>query len=67
MGLIKGLLYWGYVDADGVITVKRYINDRAIENTERMPWCKGIFDPFEAIDFKEARHKCHAIFEKEKN
>ena len=46
----KGIIYWGYVDEDGKIEVKRYVNDRQIENYERLPFVKGIFDPFYARD-----------------
>lgn len=58
MGLIKGLLYWGYLDNDGLIHVKRYTTDREIRNYEQLPFCKGIFDPFEAYDINEAKMKC---------
>ena len=55
MGLIKGLLYWGYVTDKGKIEVKRYVSDRMIANFERMPDVKGIFDPFYAYDIHHAR------------
>jgi hypothetical protein len=67
MGLIKGLLFWGYLDEEGVVHVKRYTTDRAIANMERMPWCKGIFDPFEAFDFSEAQRKCIQRFNEDKH
>lgn len=50
----KGTLFWGYVDDKGKIEIKRYTNDRVIENFERLPFVKGIFDPFYAINIKEA-------------
>lgn len=55
MSRIRGLLFWGYLDDQGRITVKRYTNDRVIENTEKLPFCKGIFGPFEAYDMKHAQ------------
>lgn len=60
MGLIKPLRWWGYLDDRGVIHVTRYTTDRAIQNCEQMPFCKGIFDPFTAWDYQEARMKCWA-------
>lgn len=56
--MIKGLLFWGYVDDSGVIHVKRYVSDRVIENYEKLPFCKGIFGPFEAYDIQQARQMC---------
>ncbi len=55
--MIRGLLYWGYLDDQGIIHVKRYTTDRAIRNAEQMPYVKGIFDPFEAFSIEEARQK----------
>jgi hypothetical protein len=55
MGLIKLPLFWAYLDDEGKITVKRYSGDRVIENTEKLPFCKGIFGPFEACDMAQAR------------
>lgn len=55
MGLIKGLLFWAYLDDRGRIYVKRYTNDGVIANYERMPFCRGIFGPFEAIDMAQAQ------------
>ncbi len=65
--MLRGLLFWGYLDDQGIIHVKRYTNDRAIENMERMPWCRGIFDPFEAFDIQHAKEKCQERFKKESN
>ena len=48
-------LFWGYVDDEGVVHVKRYTDDRTIRNYEQMPFCKGIFDPYEARDFAHAK------------
>ncbi len=60
--MIKGLLFWGYVDDQGIVSVKYYTNDRVIEQMERMPWCRGIFDPFEAYTMDEAKQKCIAKY-----
>jgi hypothetical protein len=59
MGLIKGMLWWAYLDDKGVIHVKHYVNDRQLQNCEQMPFCKGIFDVFEAFSREEARQMCH--------
>lgn len=59
MALIKLPLWWGYLDDRGVIHVKRYTNDRVIQNCEQLPFCKGIFDPFEACNLQEAYKMCH--------
>lgn len=58
MSLIKGLYWWAYLDDQGMIHVKRYTNDRQIQNYEQLPFCKGIFDPFEAYDYAHAKQKC---------
>lgn len=57
MSLIKPLRWWGYLDDRGVIHIKKYTGDKAIQNCEQMPFCKGIFDPFEAWDSKDAKIK----------
>jgi hypothetical protein len=49
--------WWGYLDDRGVVHIKRYTNDKAIQNCEQMPFTKGIFDPFEAVDYAHARAK----------
>lgn len=47
-------LFWGYVDYDEKIHVKRYIDDRAIRNAQDSGTTIGIFDPFYAKDIEEA-------------
>ena len=49
--------WWAYLDDTGKIHIKRYTNDRAIQNCEQMPFCRGIFNPFEAVDFAHAQKK----------
>ena len=58
-GLIKLPLFWGWLDDRGVITIKRYTTDRIIQNTEQLPFTKGIFDPFEACNLQEAYKIAH--------
>lgn len=55
MPILKKMRWWGYLDDRGVIHIKRYTSDRAIQNCEQMPFCKGIFDVFEAYDYTHAR------------
>jgi hypothetical protein len=49
-------LYWGYVDYQEQIHVKRYTTDRAIRNAQDSGTTIGIFDPFEADNIEEATH-----------
>ena len=49
-------LWWGYVDYDEKIHVKRYTNDRAIRNAQDSGTTIGIFDPFEAENIEMAMH-----------
>lgn len=62
---ILGLLFWGYLDTDGVIHIKRYTDDRTIENYERSPFVAGIFDPFYAFDSKHAEEKIKECYQNE--
>lgn len=57
---LKGSIFWAYLDDEGKIYVKRYKNDRQIENYERLPFVKGIFDPFYAMNQQEAIAKIDA-------
>jgi hypothetical protein len=65
MALIKGLWYWAYLDDENRIIVKQYTDDRVIENTEKLPFCRGIFGPFEAYDMQHARQLCHERYAQE--
>ena len=49
-------LFWGYVDYEEKIHVKRYKNDRAIRNAQDSGTTIGIFDPFYAANIEEATH-----------
>ena len=57
MTLIKPFRYWGYLDDRGVIHIKKFVHDRQLQNCEQMPFCKGIFDPFEAWDYEDAKRQ----------
>lgn len=56
MALIKLPLWWGYVDYNEKIHIKRYKSDKAIRNAQESGTTIGIFDPFEAVDIEEAAH-----------
>lgn len=60
-------LFWGYLDSDGKIEVKRYINDKQIQNYEMLPFVKGIFDPCYCKDIWEARKMFEARYKQEIN
>ena len=49
-------LFWGYVDYNQKVHIKRYKNDRAIRNAEESGTTIGIFDPFYADNIVEASH-----------
>lgn len=53
--MIAGLWYWAYLDDTARIHIKRYIDDKTIQNYEQMPWVLGIFEPFEAINYETAK------------
>ena len=59
-------MFWAYLDDRGKIYVKRYMSDRVIENYERMPYCKGIFGPFEAYDLEHAKLMVKERYAREK-
>lgn len=46
--------WWAYLDTSGVIHVQKYVTDCDIQKVEQLPFCAGIFDPF------QARSKDHA-------
>jgi hypothetical protein len=50
-------IYWGFLDEYNQITVAVYKNDRQIEITESMPWCRGIFEPVMCVDKVDAYRK----------
>lgn len=47
--------WWGYLDDQGVIYVKRYKGDWDIQKVEQLPFCRGIFNPFKAHNRHEAQ------------
>jgi len=53
--LIDSGWWWAYLDDGGVIRVLPYTGDKIIQNTEQLPFCKGIFDPFKAKTKHEAQ------------
>ena len=63
--LINGKWWWAYLDDRGVVRVLPYTNDKIIQNTEQLPFCKGIFDPFTANSKHEAQMKIAAFLTEE--
>lgn len=58
--------YWAYLDDTGLIRIKPYTTDRIIQNTEQLPFCKGIFDPFLAENMLDARRKIMQFLDQHK-
>lgn len=52
----KKPIFWGYIDYDEKIHIKRYKDDRAIRNAQDSGTTLGIFDPFEAENIEKAAH-----------
>lgn len=50
-------LFWGYIDYNEKIHIKKYTNDKAIQLAQDSGTTIGIFDPFYARDIEEASHK----------
>jgi len=59
-------IFWGYIDYDEKIHVKKYTNDRAIRNAQDSGTTIGIFDPFTARNIEEATHKILNAYRDEK-
>lgn len=55
--LHNGKYWWGYLDDMGVVRVFPYTNDKIIQNTEQLPFCRGIFDVFCAASKHAAQMK----------
>jgi hypothetical protein len=57
MGILKRERWWGYLNVDGIINVMKYVDDKTIQNYEQLPMVKGIFDPFSAWGYEDAKAK----------
>ncbi len=57
--------WWAYLDDQGKVHIKKYISDRQIQNCEQLPFCKGIFEPFEAYGYEDAHRKIAVFLSKE--
>lgn len=49
-------LFWGYVDYQEKIHIKRFNGDKAIRNAQDSGTTIGIFEPFYAPNIEEATH-----------
>lgn len=47
--------FGGIFDDLGVVRVLPYTDDKIIQRTEQLPFCKGIFDPFKAPSKRHAQ------------
>ena len=63
MGVLRRERWWAYLDADGIIHVKRYVDDKSIQNYEQLPIVKGIFDPFLAWGYEDAKKICYQKYQ----
>ena len=63
--LDSGKWWWAYLDDTGVVRVKKYTGDKIIQNTEQLPFCRGIFDPFKADNIHHARRIIAAFLSQE--
>jgi hypothetical protein len=57
MDLHNGKWWWAYLDDRGKIKILPYTTDKIIQNTEQLPFTRGIFEPFKA----ESRHHAEQI------
>ena len=48
--------WWGYVHVNGTIQVKRYFDERDIDDARCSDFCIMVFPPFEADSREEAIH-----------
>jgi hypothetical protein len=49
-------LFWGYIDYENKIHIKKYRGDQAIRNAQDSGTTIGIFDPFYAENIEIASH-----------
>lgn len=63
--LNNGKWWWGYLDDLGVVRVLPYTGDKIIQNTEALPFVRGIFDPMLADSKFDAQMKIAAFLTKE--
>lgn len=54
--MITKKIFWGYVDYEEKIRVKRYTDDRAIRNAQDSGTTLAIAEPFYAANIEEAAH-----------
>lgn len=63
--LHNGKWWWAYLDDTGVVRVLPYTTDKIIQNTEQLPFCRGIFDPFTAPNKHAAQMKIASFLTEE--
>jgi hypothetical protein len=56
-------MWWGYMHANGSLIVKRYFDERDIEEAKESPFVREIFGPIQAPNRQEAySHFACSIF-----
>lgn len=51
---LKGELWWGYRHANGSYQVKRYFDDRDLEDAHESPFVERVVQPFRAESREQA-------------
>ena len=51
---MSALMWWGYLHQDGSIAVKRFFEDRDIQEADESPFVQKTTGPYEAADRLEA-------------
>ena len=44
------LQWWAYIHTNGTIQLKRYFDDRDLQDARESPFVKDIIQPFDAFD-----------------
>ena len=55
------LLWWGYLHIDGEVKVKRFFDQRDIEDAYDSPFVDEVIQPFHATGRADAVHKAEKI------
>jgi hypothetical protein len=47
-------LWWGYQRINGTVQVKRYFDERDLQDAHESPFCREVYAPFSAADRDDA-------------
>ena len=56
-------IWWGYLHANGILQVKRYFDDRDLEEARKSDFVKRVVPPFDAINRDDAIIKLRKIID----